>query len=86
MPDRTSLEITITVAITHSPASPTRVDVMDWQFDIQPAERFRELSPQDRAALWSKLRDEIDEFWFSTALEGHEEAAWNYLLEDVDLD
>jgi hypothetical protein len=83
-----SLEITINVTINrrdreHGPAG---IEIVDWQFDVRPPEGFRELSPLDRAAVWSTVRDEIDEFWFQAALESDPDAAWNLLMEDVDLD
>jgi hypothetical protein len=86
MAEQTSLEITINVTMEHGATGWSEVRIVDWQFNIQPPERFRELPPLHRAALWRKLRDEIDEFWLSTALESDSNAAWNYLLEDVDVD
>jgi hypothetical protein len=86
MTHHTSLEITINLAIRQPTGETAEVEIIDWQFDARPPERFRELPAPVRAAIWSKLRDEIDEFWFSAALEDHSRAAWNRLLEDVDLD
>jgi len=80
MGKQTSLEITINVVIHHS----ADIEILD--LNVQPLEQFRTLSAQDRVALWSKLRDEIDEFWLSTALQSDGDAIWNYWLEDVDLD
>jgi hypothetical protein len=84
--NQTSLEITINVTLKHRSDGPARIEIADWQFDIHPLARYRELNAADRAALWSTLRDEIEEFWMSTALEDDEQATWNYRLEDVDLD
>lgn len=80
MSKQTSLEVTINVVIHHA----ADIDILD--FNVQPLEQFRAMSPQDRVALWSKLRDEIDEFWLSAALESDQDATWNYWLEDIDLD
>ncbi|HEX3051585.1 MAG TPA: hypothetical protein VHP83_13070 [Aggregatilineaceae bacterium] len=83
MSQHKSLEITINVTL--SEGNPAVVRIAGWQFDIQPEGSFHDLSSADRAEFWRALRDEIDEFWFSAALDDDEDAAWNYRLEDVDL-
>ena len=86
MPKQTSLEITINLTINHTPTGTANVDIVDWRFDIYPPDRFQALTGVDRAEIWRKLRDEIEEFWLSAALENDWEAAWNHRLEDVNLE
>jgi hypothetical protein len=81
-----TLEITITVTLEVDEQRPTRVEILGWQFDVAPPQVFRALAWQNRMALWATLRDEIEEFWLSTALESSPDATWNHLLEDVPID
>jgi hypothetical protein len=61
------------------------VQVTDWQIKVNPPGEFDALPPALRAALWSKLRDEIEECWFGAALGSDPNATWNWLLEEIDL-
>ncbi|MBN2303872.1 MAG: hypothetical protein JXQ72_05315 [Anaerolineae bacterium] len=85
MPQQTSLEITVNVVIREAPTGAAEAEIIEWQVNVQPPEAFRALSAAQRAALWSSLRDEIEEYWLGTVLEGDTAATWNYLLEDVDI-
>jgi len=77
-----SIEVTINAVIdAESGAS----DILDWQFEVNPPADFHELPLQVRAAFWSKLRDEIEETWFSAALGSDPDAMWNWRLEELDL-
>ncbi len=82
MGKRVSLEITISTTINQERGD---TEILDWQFTVNPPENFDDLSPQIRAAFWAKLRDEIEENWFSAALGSDPNATWNWLLEDIDL-
>ena len=75
-----SLEVAFQVSIDRDEA-----EIVDWQLKVNPPEDFDALSPAVRAAFWSKLRDEIEECWFSAALGSDPNALWNWLLEEVDL-
>ena len=75
-----SLEVAFQVAIESDDA-----EIVDWQLKVNPPEEFDALPPAVRAAFWSKLRDEIEECWFSAALGSDPDALWNWLLEEVDL-
>jgi len=75
-----SLELAFQVAIESDDA-----EIVDWQLKVNPPEEFDALPPAVRAAFWSKLRDEIEECWFSAALGSDPDALWNWLLEEVDL-
>ena len=85
MKQRVSLEVTIQAVLDHDGDGPDDVQVLDWQFDVNPPQDFDDLPPAMRAAFWSKLRDEIEECWFSAALGSDPNAVWNWLLEDMDL-
>jgi hypothetical protein len=85
MKKRVSLEVTIQVVLDHDGDGPDDVHVLDWQFGVNPPQAFDDLPPAMRAAFWSKLRDEIEECWFSAALGSDPNAVWNWLLEDMDL-
>jgi hypothetical protein len=75
-----SLEVTFQATIERD-----EVEIVDWQLKVNPPEEFDALSPAVRAAFWSKLRDEIEECWFSAALGSDPDALWNWLLEEIDL-
>ncbi|NDJ74763.1 MAG: hypothetical protein GYB65_00775 [Chloroflexi bacterium] len=83
---RISLEITINVVLEAGEDGKWNTNLLDWQFDASPQEMFKHLSPVARAELWRSLRDEIEEYWLSTALYASPEAAWNWRLEDVNLE
>jgi hypothetical protein len=85
MKKRVSLEVTVQVVLDHDGNGPDDVHVLDWQFGVNPPQEFDDLPPAMRAAFWSKLRDEIEECWFSAALGSDPNAVWNWLLEDMDL-
>jgi hypothetical protein len=76
-----SLEVTFQATIERDEA-----EIVDWQLKVNPPEAFDALPPAVRAAFWSKLRDEIEESWFSAALGSDPNAMWNWLLEEVDLE
>jgi hypothetical protein len=82
MKQRISLEVTISTTIDQDGGD---TEILDWQFEVNPPENFHDLSPQVRAAFWSKLRDEIEENWFGAALGSDPNATWNWLLEEIDL-
>lgn len=79
---RISLEVTISTVVEQVQGD---TEIVDWQFEVNPPQSFQDLPPQIRAAFWSKLRDEIEENWFSAALGSDPNATWNWLLEDIDL-
>jgi hypothetical protein len=82
MKKRISLEVTISTVIDCEQGD---TEILDWQLEVSPPQNFGDLPPQIRAAFWSKLRDEIEENWFSAALGSDPNATWNWLLEDIDL-
>jgi hypothetical protein len=86
MNKRLSLEITINIELDANDEIARDIEIVEWQFEVNPPDRFDDLSPVQRAALWSKLRDEIEEYWISAALESSPDATWNRLLEHLDLD
>ncbi len=83
---RLSLEITINAVLESGADGKWDTEIVDWQFDARPRDDFKQLPPLVRAELWRKLRDEIEEFWLTTALYSSPEAFWNWLVEDVNLD
>lgn len=85
MKQHVSLEVSIQVVLDHDDTAQADVQVIDWQFDVRPPQNFDDLPPALRAAFWSKLRDEIEECWFSAALGSAPNATWNWLLEEIDL-
>lgn len=77
-----SVEVTINAVIDSKSGVS---DILDWQFEVTPPAEFADLPLQARAAFWSKLRDEIEEMWFSAALGSDPNALWNWRLEELDL-
>jgi hypothetical protein len=82
MEKRISFEVSISAVIDCEQGN---TEILDWQLEVNPPQSFGALPPQIRAAFWSKLRDEIEENWFSAALGSDPNAIWNWLLEDIDL-
>lgn len=80
---RISLEVTISTVIDGGKGD---TEILDWQFDVNPPQSFHDLPPHIRAAFWGRLRDEIEENWFSAALSSDPNATWNWLLEEIDLE
>ncbi len=77
-----SIEVTINAVID---ADSGASDILEWQFEVNPPVDFHALPLPVRAAFWSRLRDEIEETWFSAALGSDPDAMWNWRLEELDL-